>query len=537
MRVYTGSAWQDTAAIATSITLSQVTDVTATAAEVNVLDGIPAGLTSTELGYVDGVTSPIQTQLDSLAGGITATASGALSDGDPVVIKSDGTVSAITSTSATTGSPQDTGQGSATNGESATVSYDPSAGAMLISFRDDVSNDGRTMAATISGQTITYGSMTDVQVDRDLVASVYYETENATFLCEKNNDQFEVVTVSGTTVTRIAGSEFDFENNNCYSACYDASADKVIGLGRIDVATLNKYSLQAVDLTGTTITKGSNTVSAGNLDDTGNYGRASITHDTVKNDNTFVVQNGSGAFVETWSCSGTTLTHVSSTTFPTATVSSEVRVIYGSTSNSYLFFYKDSTNSSYPTVVGATRIGNSFSFGFPLVVTSGAYTGLQVGYNPAANKFLVSYRGASNYRYLHEVTPSGNELGLGSAVNISNSVAVNTGQYSNIAYDSDTEQNIIGYAITSDRSIFAVVYDPSKSTLNNNTFIGFSDGAYSDTATATIQVVGSVDDAQTGLTTGKKHYVQTDGTLATAPDLPEVFAGTAISATEILIKG
>jgi hypothetical protein len=43
--------------------LSKVTDVTATAAEVNVLDGITA--TTTELNYVDGVTSSIQDQLDS----------------------------------------------------------------------------------------------------------------------------------------------------------------------------------------------------------------------------------------------------------------------------------------------------------------------------------------------------------------------------------------------------------------------------------------------------------------------------------------
>ena len=45
-----------------SLHLSKVTDVTATAAEVNVLDGITA--TTTELNYVDGVTSSIQDQLD-----------------------------------------------------------------------------------------------------------------------------------------------------------------------------------------------------------------------------------------------------------------------------------------------------------------------------------------------------------------------------------------------------------------------------------------------------------------------------------------
>lgn len=47
-----------------SLVLADVTDITATAAEVNVLQGIPGTLTATELGYVDGVTGPIQTQLD-----------------------------------------------------------------------------------------------------------------------------------------------------------------------------------------------------------------------------------------------------------------------------------------------------------------------------------------------------------------------------------------------------------------------------------------------------------------------------------------
>jgi len=45
--------------------LAGTTAVTSSEAELNVLDGIPAGLTSTELGYVDGVTSAIQTQMDT----------------------------------------------------------------------------------------------------------------------------------------------------------------------------------------------------------------------------------------------------------------------------------------------------------------------------------------------------------------------------------------------------------------------------------------------------------------------------------------
>lgn len=48
-----------------AITLDKISDVTATAAELNVLDGITA--TTTELNYVDGVTSAIQTQLNAKA--------------------------------------------------------------------------------------------------------------------------------------------------------------------------------------------------------------------------------------------------------------------------------------------------------------------------------------------------------------------------------------------------------------------------------------------------------------------------------------
>ena len=45
--------------------LSGSTAVTTSEAEMNVLAGIPATLTSTELGYVDGVSSAIQTQIDA----------------------------------------------------------------------------------------------------------------------------------------------------------------------------------------------------------------------------------------------------------------------------------------------------------------------------------------------------------------------------------------------------------------------------------------------------------------------------------------
>lgn len=52
-------------AVAHTHTVDDVTDITASASEINILDG--ATLTTTELNYVDGVTSNIQTQIDSKA--------------------------------------------------------------------------------------------------------------------------------------------------------------------------------------------------------------------------------------------------------------------------------------------------------------------------------------------------------------------------------------------------------------------------------------------------------------------------------------
>ena len=63
-----------TAVSATAAQLNVMATVTASATELNVLDGIPAGLTSTELGYSDGVTSAIQTQIDAAGDASVGTA-------------------------------------------------------------------------------------------------------------------------------------------------------------------------------------------------------------------------------------------------------------------------------------------------------------------------------------------------------------------------------------------------------------------------------------------------------------------------------
>ena len=96
------------------------------------------------------------------------------------------------------------------------------------------------------------------------------------------------------------------------------------------------------------------------------------------------------------------------------------------------------------------------------------------------------------------------------------------------------ERAVIFYAGEQTRSFLA---EGTHSNLVNNQYLGIADAAYSDNTTATIQLATSIDDAQSGLAPGGKYYVRRDGTLSPDPDYPVVFAGTAVSATKLIVKG
>jgi hypothetical protein len=74
--------------------------------------------------------------------------------------------------------------------------------------------------------------------------------------------------------------------------------------------------------------------------------------------------------------------------------------------------------------------------------------------------------------------------------------------------------------------------------LTAGNYLGIADAAYADGVTATIQLSSpSIDDSQSGLTTGSTYYVQENGTLSTVAGTPSVKAGIALSATQLLIQG
>lgn len=130
-------------------------------------------------------------------------------------------------------------------------------------------------------------------------------------------------------------------------------------------------------------------------------------------------------------------------------------------------------------------------------------------------------------------TVSGTSISFGTALK----VAEHAAQVA-VVYDTNAQKGVVLYDDDDDSSKGKGVVTTVNATTTNLTsenFVGISDAAYSNSATATIQVGGSIDDAQSSLTPGQVYYVQDNGSLGLSPDSVAVVAGVAVSSTKLLI--
>ena len=170
--------------------------------------------------------------------------------------------------------------------------------------------------------------------------------------------------------------------------------------------------------------------------------------------------------------------------------------------------------------------------------TSGINQFTESVYYPKTGKTVVGMLGAADYKtYLVGLAIS--ETGVLTADEdrkLSDRSSINCIA---MAYDPSAEMlTVIQGAQT---GTYSVVYSPGgtvldiiETNLTQDNFIGVAKGDYSDGSEATVQIAGINADQQ-GMTVGKQ-YIQPDGTLEITEGDPSVFAGTAISSTELNIK-
>jgi hypothetical protein len=197
------------------------------------------------------------------------------------------------------------------------------------------------------------------------------------------------------------------------------------------------------------------------------------------------------------------------------------------------------SSSFYGVYVIGSISGTSSTWNTPVNFWSSSiyYGDAQVVYDIQSDKYVLMFRDANSVLgYLIVGTPSGSSVSWSSTVTYSS----NSPGYHSMTYDNNSNKSILHYRRGTGGgygygSVFTTAYTSINLTTSN--FIGISNGAYADTATATIQMNRATDNAQSGLTAGATYYAQTDGTLSTTPDSPSVSVGVARTTTSIKIKG
>jgi hypothetical protein len=170
------------------------------------------------------------------------------------------------------------------------------------------------------------------------------------------------------------------------------------------------------------------------------------------------------------------------------------------------------------------------------VFESASSSNISVAYDTVTQKVVISYADVGNSSFGTAIvgTVSGTSISFGTASVFESASTAFTAT----VYDTNAQKFVIAYSDVGNSSFgTALTFIVPVTNLTSENFIGFSDGNYTNGQSATIQIVGAVDDAQSGLTPGQSYYVQPSGTLGLSPGVPSVFAGTAVAATKIIVKG
>ena len=466
-----------------------------------------------------------------------ATASGAIANGDTIIVNANGTVSAVSGNNNVFGSEVQI-HGSA--GEEVSAVYDPSNDKVVVFYVEhDDANAGMAVVGTISGTSISFGTPVEFTSDTTELASCFDSTNNKVVVVYRDGahsgrGKALVGTVSGTSISFGTAGTFNSANSTQPSAAYDVNRQKVVIVFRNDGDNDQGTGVIGT-VSGTSISFGS-TVAF----ETGSTIIPSTVYDPTNNKTvTFYkdlndVSRGKAMIV---GGSGTTFSAGTIVDFSNNLGVNAIKTVFDPDSGKIVIVYKETTNDTANALV-CDASGSSLSFGTPVVFKQDP-TNINIAYHQGVNKIAIIYEdtvAGGQAGRLMLGTVSGTTITFDPEQTFS---SANMATQNSIVYDPDQDRLAIFYKDQSGSSITfnAKIYQAAVTNLSATNYIGIGDAAYSNGATATVQVVGSVDDAQSSLTPGQQYFVQNDGSLSTTAGSPSVVAGTAVAATKLIVKG
>ena len=473
-------------------------------------------------------------------GSVEAIASGTLATGDAVIVNADGTVSVIVGTP----TPADLSDPTVffTDGiDEPIAAYDPTYNVVLVVFAASPNDNAAMVVGTIDGDTITFGEVKQIEGSGATYSTIGLCNAGAgcyviAYAKPTKYGYASIVTVDAGSIS--IGAEVNFETTGgaqYIQLAYDLESGKVLCIYRkpneLRVGVGKVFTL---DKLNKTISVGTEKSLASD------FGTPTLSYDPVQK-KFICAYKGASSYptVAVYEIDSGNQIEKSTEVIINSKTGSWIDSVYEPISRRHVIVLcneGDPNNAGSSTTVaikdGSREIepitGEEWS-----AINATYSTRLFVSYDPVKKKVFVTYQDESNSKLL--TTAYGE---------VSNkkcnweTPAATTQVGSDVVSHVDPDSGSV-WIIGKDQagvngSAWRYVPGYIASTLTSTNYIGISSADYANGDTATIQTIGSVSKDQSGLTAGLGYYVQPDGSLGTSGD---VFAGTAISPTSLIVKG
>ena len=478
---------------------------------------------------------------DASGGGtIDFVASGAIANGDAVTLNSNGTITACDTATTTTSIGTITAANNFSTAQCNTVVavWEDNANKVVIAWRDESdSNKGKSVVGTVSGATISYGSVAEFEADDVRVHSACFDSNlNKVVLTYQNADGSTanegtaiIGTVSGTSIS--FGTGVVFYDGYCAASygVFDSNSNKVVIAVRDYGASGDAWGIVGT-VSGTSISFG--TASSDFEEGTAIYYLNGV-FDSNLNKVVFAFSDGNNSSYGTavvGTVSGTDVTFGSQVVFISARADYMAQAFDPDT-NKIVMAFQDQGAGGLKALVG-TVSGTSISYGSLATIDSNNSGYSTICYDTNVNRFFVAYSLSGNNFYLR--ASAGTISGTDTTWTSPTTVDDTTAYYNPVVFDSTNNKIIITTSFYTTPKASCLITDiASATTYATDNYIGVASAAISDTATGSVNVIGSVNESLTSLTVNATYYLQSNGTIATTATDREI--GRAIASTKLYL--
>lgn len=469
----------------------------------------------------------------AVSGSVTATATGSIGNGQFVVLNTDGTVSIVSGMR-----PSQGAQATVTNATAnsrVAADYDSINQRILVAYLSN-NSDVRLRVGTVTNNTISFGAETTLSTSgtSNFICVHFNVTAGCFFVAfydlSYQQGRGATVRLSGDTIS--AGSLSAFSGNDSAGIAIttvQGTANIIIfstvpGFGygisawRYQLPTtgtgfptqLNSFGQIGI----TTNSSAGQLISASTVGGTGGYDGAIAWIDASNNANVrlFYVSGGSSLAFNT------------SVQYAGGNYRLGTCMLWLPSVSRLLVGTRD-------TVATYNVSGGTFTLVQAIAIDPAGALYPSVALDTAANRVLITYYNSDGYRTRNTLAFTATTLARETAVVIS---AVATNEYNATVYNANTQSVVAFYGNKAN-----VINSSLSTNLTAFNMIGAANGAYTNGQAATIQTIGAVNTAQTGLTPASPSYIWADGTLNSIADplmTFSVLAGTALTTTSIIVK-